>query len=400
MKNVFSLMRTENRSGGNMIVIVLITGCLLYAIFTMNRAFTIGYAFALLIVLYPMLRKWRYIIAGLLALLPFVLAISMKTGSSKGRMLIYKISASIFRDHYAQGIGWGKFQTVYNNYQAAYFSKGNYTTAEFLSADNTYFAFNDYFQWMIEGGWIAIIGIPLLIVMIIWLMLKTRRSPLLIIAVAQLAAIMIAACFTHVFEKPLFQCLAVMAIVIIAGIRWFYAAIPAILLLLFHYGHYLWYYKDYQQIKEAKTLSSTGNRAAALQIYEILHPRFRQYPEFFMDYGTLLLEMQEAPEAKKILLQACTMRPNNNWLMKLGEAYEETGDLKQAEAVMLKAVYMVPNRFGSKMELFSFYQRYKRFNQAEKWGKIILEQPVKIPSDQVERIKKYISEQTLLFSTP
>ncbi len=294
----------------------------------------------------------------MLLLLPLVLAIGLKTGSSKGRLLIYKVSATICRDHFPQGIGWGKFKAVYNNYQAAYFRKGAYSTAELLAADNTYFAFNDYFQWMIEGGWIAIavmaLGMALICLGIIRV-LRKGSTPLLNIAISQLAAIMIAACFTHVFEKPLYQFVAVGAISLLF-LRWQYALIPALLVLLMYHSHYIRYYPAYKRLIEAQQLALAGNRMALLKTGEAIYPAFREEPEFLMIYGSMLLEMEEREKAPRILLEACTLRPANTWLAKLGAAYELAGDTASAEASYLQAVYMVPNRFGTKMQLFTFYE--------------------------------------------
>lgn len=399
MKNVFSPMRTGSRFGGDHIPLLLAGSGLLFSILTVDRAFITGYAFALLIcvVMNPAikLRGRRLWIAGILLLLvPLLLAAGLKTGSSKGRLLIYKISANIFRDHFPQGIGWGNFKTVYNNYQAEYFRKGAYTTAELLVADNTYFAFNDYFQWIIEGGWIAVAGIILALAAIGWCTVKVLRRRISIlhtIAIAQLAAIMIAACFTHVFERTLYQFLAVAAIGIIC-FRWQYALIAALVIPMIHHAHFIIHYGNYQRLKEAQGLAAAGNHLALLNTCEDLYADFRKQPEFLMVYGTLLLDMEDREKAPGILQQACMLRPNNTWFIKEGEAYELTGDTAAAEASYLHAVYMVPNRFGTKMKLFTFYERCRRREAMMKWGLIILQQPVKVSSEQVNRIQQQVKE--------
>lgn len=399
MKKEFLPMRTENRFGGDSIPLLMAGSGLLYSILTLDRAFITGYAFALLLslALHPaiQLRGIKLGIAGgLLLLMPLLLAVGLKTGSSKGRLLIYKISGNIFRDHFPLGIGWGNFKVVYNHYQADYFQKGTYTTSELLAADNTYFAFNDYFQWIIEGGWIAMIAIILGLAAISWYAihtLKHRRGTLYIIAITQLTALLVAACFTHVFERTLYQFVAVAALGIIF-FRWPYALLIAGLVPIIHHAHYIKHYEGYQQLKMAQRFAAAGNRRALLNTCERLYADFSKQPEFLMVYGSLLLDIDDRKKAPGILQQACILRPGNNWLVKLGEAYELAGDTVAAEASYLHAVYMVPNRFATKMQLFTFYERCRRQDAMMKWGRVILQQPVKVPSAQVDRIRQLVKE--------
>lgn len=58
----------------------------------------------------------------------------------------------MFKQNFFEGIGIGNFQVLYGHYQAAYFGAGQYSIKELLLADNTYYAFNDYFQLIIEIG--------------------------------------------------------------------------------------------------------------------------------------------------------------------------------------------------------------------------------------------------------
>src|SRR5688572_15034753 len=88
--------------------LVIAIGCLLAAILQESRALATGYAAGLLF--YGSLftkKKWPaylYWLAILLfVLLILALTFFVKTDSSAGRMLIYKISGNIFRDHFISG---------------------------------------------------------------------------------------------------------------------------------------------------------------------------------------------------------------------------------------------------------------------------------------------------------
>ena len=112
------------------------------------------------------------LVLSLLTVIAITLFLSfyIKSDSSLGRLLIYKISFKMFLEHPITGIGWGNFQREYNLYQAAFFKSGNYTQKEFLLADNTFYAFNDYWQLIVETG---LVGGLCLITFIIFLTIKT-----------------------------------------------------------------------------------------------------------------------------------------------------------------------------------------------------------------------------------
>jgi O-antigen ligase len=125
-----------------------------------SRAFLFGIITSVVIVscLFQGSRKFslKLILSGvaIIGLLAF-LSVYLKRDSSLGRLLIYKISWSMFRENYWTGVG--NFQANYLEYQADYFCNGAFTEKEMLLADNTYFALNDYWQLIVEYGLSAIL---------------------------------------------------------------------------------------------------------------------------------------------------------------------------------------------------------------------------------------------------
>lgn len=51
-----------------------------------------------------------------------VLLFFYKTDSTNGRWLILKVSLNMIKENWITGVGLGRFKTVYNTYQAAYFN--------------------------------------------------------------------------------------------------------------------------------------------------------------------------------------------------------------------------------------------------------------------------------------
>jgi len=124
-----------------------------------------------------------------------------------GRILIYKIGWNIFENHLNKGIGLGNFKVVYKDYQIDYFKNHPYSIKDLLVADNTQFAFNDYFQFIIETGWVGLTSFVLLSA-ILYSMVSQRNEnvnrkmgKMELLASFVLTTILVAAAFTHVFES-------------------------------------------------------------------------------------------------------------------------------------------------------------------------------------------------------
>ncbi|MEO8405257.1 MAG: O-antigen ligase family protein, partial [Chitinophagaceae bacterium] len=195
------------------IPLLICTGCLITAVVFQSRSFVLGYTVSLAFVLLSWkkfrLHKKAAIVTGIsFLLLLLFLIVCIKTDSSRGRMLIYKLSFKILKDNFWSGTGLGKFDITYSNYQAEYFKSGNYSTKELLLADSTKYAFNDYLQFVTETG---IMGFVLLLIMVLIIFRLIKNAfkdrevypPQLIIAVTQLISIAVAAFFNYVFSRPL-----------------------------------------------------------------------------------------------------------------------------------------------------------------------------------------------------
>jgi O-antigen ligase len=182
------------------------------AVYNQNRAFTFAFLLAVFIIyIFRNKNPTRFIFFGSSILLTILLLLTFyfKTDSSEGRLLIYKISWEMFKDNWLFGMGLGCFKQKYLHYQANYFAQNNYTNKELLLADNTYFAFNDYWQFVIETGVIGFFILLILLYLLYVFIVKVLNDGNYLIFKLNiftfLIAVGIAAFFTHVFEKTVFQ---------------------------------------------------------------------------------------------------------------------------------------------------------------------------------------------------
>ena len=76
----------------------------------------------------------------------------LKPMSASGRVLIWKVSAEMFRKNPVSGVGFGNFANSYNWYQANYFVSGKGTIVNKMTAGQIRHAYNWYLETAAEFG--------------------------------------------------------------------------------------------------------------------------------------------------------------------------------------------------------------------------------------------------------
>jgi tetratricopeptide (TPR) repeat protein len=339
-----------------------------------------------------------------LLILTSILAIYIKSDSSLGRLLIYKISWNMFAENFISGIGIGNFQREYNLYQAQYFQSGQFSTKEFLLAGNSFYAFNDYWQFVIEKG---VQGILLILITtyILFVNFKKRHKDtpndqILKFLTAIFIIICVAAFFTHVFNYKPFRVIVIIIILYILLPRqtiivnkYFLNLIFPLLTLIVFTSQYYFEIKNinnYRRLEKAKILLTTGYINESISIYNKLFTSLKNDISFLKEYADALEGTDNLTRKLQILNIILSQYSDNSTFLKLAKAYEEMGKYNLAEKAYLQSVNMVPNKFVPKELLYRFYIRHNRKKEAEHWKQIILTMPVKIPSERIFTIKKNI----------
>lgn len=196
-------------------LLLLFISMLLLLFFTFSRSAWIGFAAGSLFIVsqyFPARRKYRvyYWLILSLSVIGLSSLIFFKQDSTNGRFFIYKIAGAIYKDYWLKGIGWGQYKVKHNLYQAAYFEKHGINSREALLADNTFYAFNDAGQFIIEGG---LAGLVLLLLACYYGLKHIRRlsnikkyRPIYLSATASLLCIVVASFFLihfMFFPQPL-----------------------------------------------------------------------------------------------------------------------------------------------------------------------------------------------------
>ncbi|WP_429384975.1 O-antigen ligase family protein [Mucilaginibacter sp. UYCu711] len=389
--------------------------CLLCSIYAGSRAFTLGYVISILYLLtcseingFTCKRKAAFSVV-VFAVSAF-LTICLKKDSSMGRILIYKVSWNMFCSNPYLGIGSGSFQTRYGLYQAAYFHAGKYSVKEFLLADNTYYAFNDYWQLIIEHGlFLGVAGIVCFFYAIFKLHASTSKKgcPELTpvkLCISQVVAIATAALFTHVMERMVIQVVLTLVISYIIAFsltkklrhQLLITTLIFVAFLVMRNLTYLTKLSDYRRLDQARELAKFGFINDARKICHGVYPSLKHDLEFLLFYCDLSEPDEDQNRTVTLLRYTLTKWTSNTLYMKLGDKYLLLNHLQEAECSYLRAVDLVPNRFTTRYRLFEFYLNTAQITKAKAVAKVILTMPEKVPSSHVEFIKNNVKRKLIL----
>ncbi len=374
--------------------------CLCLAVLFNNRSIVVGSFISLLIVGKYLKKRSQYFFCGSLVLI--LLTFAVKADSSWGRLLIYKVSVNMFKDNWLSGVGANGFSSQYLNYQEAYFHNQSYSTRELLLADNTYYAFNDYWEFIISFGLPAI----LLLWAAFYSGYKIFRSFLSIntglcpkIAAFVFLSISVAAFFNHIFDSLVWR--AIWCITLFSLLDNFQkrSRYSFYFLLFLALELPLWVFKvqsDYEHkaIQIAKTLEDAGFLSEADSQYKTLESNlaFKQV-SLKIAYGQYLYRVGQYQHALTQVNDALSQYPNSDLIMLLAKINERLNLPLAAEKLYLRAIDMVPNRFLPRYELFKLYLRTSQTEKAMQIGKDALQLPVKVRTSMVHSIRLDIAKE-------
>lgn len=332
-----------------------------------------------------------------------------KKNSTSGRWHIYHVSLIMLKDHWVTGTGPGQFKARFNEYQAGYFSTRSIDSKRALLADNTFYAFNDYLQWVIETGlaglFSGLIFLYLIIRKIGYLYRENRSIPLINGVTAALICIAVAALFSYPLQAMPVQALALLLLTVISfyplrvqtsqvwkmALSFLFKGI--VLAMLATFSVKAWNENKARQMeKKAFQLNRSGYKAAALGLYQSI---IEQYPAAGYNwyfYAQLLFNSNQPGTAYQVLNEGMRFYVDNRVYRLKAEIEKETGQYAEAEKSYLRAIYMVPNRMSSRLDLMHYYCDQKDTAKAMYWASSILQMPVKVPSEKTSAMLKEVKQ--------
>jgi O-antigen ligase len=362
---------------------------------TEGRAGWIGLLTALLFLAGKRFKFFPKLYVGIASLIVLGASISFifffKADSSKGRLLIYKISGNILARHWLSGIGNGGFKQQYNLYQAEYFTEHGIDSKEALLADDSYYAFNDYYQLLIENG---LTGFVMLAIAAYFLVCEKRKKAdqemhaLSAAAQASLICIATTALFSYPFQNMPILVQSVICIAIIhtypqpgiiklpaTSARFIFSSFSILLL-----GISLGMLYSKARVNKANSISRTGFHKEAIKFYSSCFIETFDEGPGLSNYARELYYINQPLKARHILDRAMQLYSSSELYLLSAKIDRALNNYPGAENSLTKAVYMVPAKMRTRFGLFRFYLDTGDTSKACFWRKSILNMPVKVPS--------------------
>lgn len=330
----------------------------------------------------------------------FILFISFlwqkNTLSISGRLLIWKISFfEIFLNYPITGIGYGNFFTEYGNYQRNFFLSGQGNGQDIALAGMTYYPFNEYLRISIENGIVGLLLFIAIIASVLNHKVRLFRSDnLLYLAVMLL--ILGCSFFSYPLENMSIYIILIITIVALSQnngkelsvihigkkIPKMFSVALIILILIFSSLKIsaVLKWKDAQE-------NILVNEEKSYKTYKAIYPLLSQNGAFLFNYGAELLSISDYRNSLRVLMRATKYGNSVELYMYLGDAYTGLQNNDLAEEYYIKSAYMVPKLFTPVYKLFLFYQRTNQIEKARLAATKIIDMPIKVPSEKIDKIK-------------
>jgi O-antigen polymerase len=331
----------------------------------------------------------------------------LKKSSSIGKLLIFKVTLSKIIERPIFGHGVGRFTAEYNNWQAAYFREHliEMDGIKGRSADNTYYAFNEYLEITAELG---LLGLSLFLTVISMVFLNVQNNnkitnPLF----GSLISLLVCAAFSFPFYSLPTQILLFILLALLSSLSshtrvcsFFFtnilsrhsmlpfriavvSVICAIYLSFYSFRQFEGYYKWDEADKLYGTKSYTESCCSFFEVYN----QMKYDGEFLQSYGKACYMKRDYISGLEILTKAKYLASDDFLYTTLGDLNKAIGSFKEAEQAYYNAFYMVPNKFYPLYLLAKLYDENGQVEKANQIAHIIIKKKPKVSSAAVDQMQ-------------
>lgn len=399
------------KTNRQLLLVSIVFLCFLVLFISSGRAGLTSFSFTIFILNINYFRRSilaKKIITITIALIFLGSLFFVKLNSTNGRILIYKVVlTSIKPIQLFTGIGYGQFKAQYNHYQSNYFSKHSINKSEALLADNTYYAFNDPFQLILELG---IIGLAILLIFIKTLSKQfmsdlrngLRENSTLFGAYLCVFSFLTSSLFSYPFQVLSILPLFLLSLAIIFGkirheakmvkdnkkpnvqrVKFLLYSGLSLFLLFLGYKFLATHYK----IKEAENLAKAGFKKKSVTMYFDISNDMVVDGNIYYPFAMELAKLNKTDTAIIVLEKSIKYIYNDHSALLLANLYYDKGLLNLADSFYKESVFINPKSFRNRFALFTFYVDTKQNDKSLFWGKSIIELEPKVPSKTVTSIK-------------
>lgn len=326
----------------------------------------------------------------------FYFMLTIKMPSSYGRLLSFQVTGAHLHENIWFGVGFGKFSLHYPYWQELYFRLTSGIPEAYLSsAGETYIILNIYLLLLAEIG---IIGCLLLLALLIYFFkYKPKYNQMFINMNKQVVLLILVAGFTSYplnVSPIIFICLLCLFSVLAAMPANSWSTVSLFRLKgLYISALTVMFVFVFTKVQAVHTWQKIRNNelfsySETIQGYRILYQQMKNDHKFLTEYGEeLLKQVDYCKEALFVFNRAIQMQITRRLVNNSANACKCLGKYEEAIKSYRFLSYLMPSRFKPKYEMMMLYLEIKDTVQARQIAKQIVEMPVKIPSDEVERIQ-------------
>lgn len=328
-----------------------------------------------------------------------------KKGSADGRLFIWKVTTQIIKDFPITGVGFDRFKAHYMNYQADYFNAHGETEEAFV-ADNSYYAFNEWLQFIVENGVFGFLFLVLVLLLLAKINVEATCTAYGSIGTATFMAIGIFGLFSYPMQILPIKLVMVVVIAFMGslnkdkfpiniGVQRLYVSllIKSSLILIVGMG----IIKGVSYVRKLDANFKIWNNALnlyhyqdykyAVKMFGKAYPKLRREGDFLMNYGKALSMDSQHKKATQILEEAKLYLNTTIVETTLGDAYKGIEKYSEAERAYQHAANMIPVRFYPLYLQAKLYEESGQQEKAIDMAKTILKKNVKVPSTAIKEIK-------------
>lgn len=343
--------------------------------------------------------KWVVsLMSGIIFLCMLVYSSKIKTASAEGRALIWKVSLLHFSEAPLTGTGLGTFPSKYPNWQINYFTTHkNVLESEFINADETYNAFNEPLQWLLETGMVGIFVIGVLLYLALKKVGTQDADSSFILSLKHTVCLILATSLTtYSLHCNLIFFLFVYSVFSILKFKKTYNIHVGKfwgLILLFPVYCLVLLSKEYSTVRlwNQFRISSRSAKINVEDTYGRIYKELAYNGKFLFDYS--LHVSDTAKDIKEQLLRDDNMRyVSMNYFQTLANFYLYHKDTLQAIDSYKKMTHYIPSRYLPNVELMRLYYSIKDTENTIEECKKIIEMPIKKFDPQIGTFKVYSKE--------
>lgn len=336
-------------------------------------------------------RRIFFISGGALLLIGlFIGLIYLKPASASGRVLIWKVSAELCKEHIIRGNGLGSFKADYMPEQAKYLSSSHADESDKILAGNTNHPFNEYLLLLIEQG---LIGIALFLLLLIAVF--RSNVPFETPALLTLVSIAIFSCFSYPFKYAFVWFMTIYCLASLnqreVALRTIRFNKPFLLIILFILCFFSIKNIIFERTWKRISLVAEKNNGLLdneLSVFTKLYDEWNGNPYFLYNYASELKNVELYKQSVNVFLHCESYINTYDLQMQLADNYYQMGCWEEAERRYKQAQCMCPSRFLPLQGLLRIYVKSNNCILAERVAFEIINKRIKIPSYTVSIIQE------------